>query len=137
MQDIRSLASPLEPQWVEGEKSVPTDILPALAIVPLLIGAAVGFSNPAPRPKHIPRVAEVSALLSLALAIAATAALALGGPSASPPLGLHGAGLSVRLDAVSAAMLLLVTFIGWIVLRFAATYLDGEARQGPSSAGSA
>jgi NAD(P)H-quinone oxidoreductase subunit 5 len=27
-------------------------------------------------------------------------------------------------------MLLLVTFIGWIVLRFSATYLDGEARQG-------
>jgi NAD(P)H-quinone oxidoreductase subunit 5 len=28
-------------------------------------------------------------------------------------------------------MLVLVTFIGWIVIRYAGTYLDGEARQGP------
>jgi NAD(P)H-quinone oxidoreductase subunit 5 len=27
-------------------------------------------------------------------------------------------------------MLVLVTFVGWVVLRFAATYMDGEARQG-------
>ncbi len=28
-------------------------------------------------------------------------------------------------------MLLLVAFVGWVVLRYAATYLDGEPRQGP------
>jgi NAD(P)H-quinone oxidoreductase subunit 5 len=33
-------------------------------------------------------------------------------------------------DAVSITMLVLVTFIGWIVLRYASTYLDGEDRQG-------
>jgi NAD(P)H-quinone oxidoreductase subunit 5 len=110
---------------------VPAYILPALAIVPLLVGAAIGFSNPAPRPKRIPRLAEAATLLSLALAMAATITLAFSGPSASPTLGFHGAGFAFRLDAVSAAMLLLVTFIGWNVLRFAATYLDGEARQGP------
>ncbi|WP_368665951.1 hypothetical protein, partial [Pseudomonas sp. GW704-F2] len=38
--------------------------------------------------------------------------------------------MSARLDGVSAAMLLLVTFIGWIVVRFSVVYLDGEARQG-------
>ena len=41
-----------------------------------------------------------------------------------------GIGLSARLDAVSVTMLLLVTFVGWIVVRYARTYLDGEARQG-------
>jgi NADH:ubiquinone oxidoreductase subunit 5 (subunit L)/multisubunit Na+/H+ antiporter MnhA subunit len=45
--------------------------------------------------------------------------------------------LAARLDAVSAVMLVLVTFVGWVVLRFAATYMDGEARQGSSPAGSA
>ena len=29
-------------------------------------------------------------------------------------------------------MLVLVTFIGWIVVRYAGTYLDGENRQGPA-----
>lgn len=32
-------------------------------------------------------------------------------------------------DAVNATMLLLVSFIGWIVIRYSVTYLDGEARQ--------
>ena len=31
---------------------------------------------------------------------------------------------------VSVIMLLLVTFIGWVVVRYSATYLDGEKRQG-------
>ena len=35
------------------------------------------------------------------------------------------------IDVVSATMLLLVAFIGWVVARYAATYLDGEPRQGP------
>src|SRR5690606_7208355 len=33
-------------------------------------------------------------------------------------------------DAVSASMLLLVSFVGWIVVRYSRNYLDGEARQG-------
>ena len=38
-------------------------------------------------------------------------------------------GFSVRLDIVSVVMLCLVSFVGWVVLRYAATYTDGEARQ--------
>ena len=53
------------------------------------------------------------------------------GPADSRLIGLDGVGLSIRLDAVSVTMLLLVAFIGWVVVRYAATYLDGEARQGP------
>ena len=45
-------------------------------------------------------------------------------------MGGDGLGFAVRLDVVSVAMSLLVSFIGWIVLRYSATYLDGEARQG-------
>jgi NADH:ubiquinone oxidoreductase subunit 5 (subunit L)/multisubunit Na+/H+ antiporter MnhA subunit len=33
-------------------------------------------------------------------------------------------------------MLVLVTFVGWVVLRFAATYMDGEAGRAVSPAGS-
>jgi NAD(P)H-quinone oxidoreductase subunit 5 len=36
----------------------------------------------------------------------------------------------VRLDLLSVIMLLLVSFVGWVVLRYTRTYLDGEDRQG-------
>ena len=39
--------------------------------------------------------------------------------------------LSARLDAVSATMLAMIAMIGWVVLRYAGTFLDGEERQGP------
>ncbi len=53
-----------------------------------------------------------------------------GGAGTTPLLGAAGVGLSARLDAVSATMLLLVAFVGWVVVRYTRTYLDGEPRQG-------
>jgi NAD(P)H-quinone oxidoreductase subunit 5 len=41
-----------------------------------------------------------------------------------------GAGLSLRMDAVSLSMIALVSFIGWIVLRYSRTYLAEEPRRG-------
>jgi NAD(P)H-quinone oxidoreductase subunit 5 len=76
------------------------------------------------------RLARFSALGALLVAMITAAALVLRGPSDSRLIGVAGVGLSIRLDAVSVVMLLLVSFIGWVVVRFAATYLDGEARQG-------
>ena len=110
---------------------MPIHLLPLLAPFPLLAGAAIGFANTGRRPKGVARLAEAAALLVLAAALVSAAALVRFGPGVGPVFGLHGAGLSVRLDAVSATMLLLVTFIGWVVVRYAGTYLDGEARQGP------
>ncbi|HEX2941628.1 MAG TPA: proton-conducting transporter membrane subunit, partial [Rhodopila sp.] len=107
------------------------DLLPLLAPVPLLISAAAGFLSPGPRPKPLPRLAEAASLLACFAALAAAAELARHEPGTSPVIGLYGIGLSARLDVVSVAMLLLVTFIGWVVVRYAGTYLDGEARQGP------
>ncbi|QTL04684.1 oxidoreductase [Aquabacter sp. L1I39] len=114
---------------------MPAHLLPLLAPVPLLLAAAVSFKDAAPRPKFGPALAEAAALMALATALAALVLLVQGGSSASPLLGLavggFGIGLSARVDAVSIAMLVLVTFIGWVVVRYARTYLDGEARQGP------
>jgi NADH:ubiquinone oxidoreductase subunit 5 (subunit L)/multisubunit Na+/H+ antiporter MnhA subunit len=66
----------------------------------------------------------------LGVALFSALLLILNGPATSLLIGIGGIGLSARLDAVSAVMLLLVSFVGWVVLRFAATYMDGEARQG-------
>lgn len=74
-------------------------------------------------------IAEQATLGAIAVAVLSAIALAVNGSGDSFLVGLFGFGLSVRLDIVSVVMLLLVTFIGWVVVRYARTYLDGEERQ--------
>ncbi|MFS2013859.1 proton-conducting transporter membrane subunit [Azospirillum sp. CT11-132] len=105
-------------------------LLPLLSPIALLLAAIAGFRNPGRRPGSVPRLAEAAALAAFIVALLSAVLLAVAGPGTSPLLGAGGVGLSVRLDAVSATMLLLVSFVGWIVVRYTATYLDGEDRQG-------
>ena len=65
-------------------------------------------------------------MIGIATALDSVALLILYGPSTANLVP----GLSIRLDVISVVMLCLVSFIGWVVLRYAATYVDGEARQG-------
>ncbi|MCR8827897.1 proton-conducting transporter transmembrane domain-containing protein [Pseudosulfitobacter koreensis] len=73
---------------------------------------------------------EGAAALALLVAMWSLGVLLVFGPGDSVLLGFAGIGLSARVDVVSVVMLLLVTFIGWVVVRYARTYLDGEAGQG-------
>ncbi len=106
-------------------------ILPFLAPVALIIAAMLAFSGPAMRPRRRLHVIEAFTLLALAAAVLSCFAVLAAGPVTSSLVGLSGLGISARLDAVSVVMLLLVTFVGSVVVRYAATYMDGEARQGP------
>jgi len=106
------------------------DLLPLAAPLPLLLAAAVAYARPGRRPRDVPALAEGAALAALAVAVVALGLLLLHSPSTSPLIGAGGFGFSARLDAVSVTMLMLVAFIGWIVVRYARTYLDGETRQG-------
>lgn len=109
---------------------MPLSLLPLLAPGALFAAGVAGFFvKPAARARLFAKLAELSALAAILGALSATAALILQGPASSALIGFYGFGLSVRLDAVSATMLLLVAFIGWVVVRYAATYLDGEPRQ--------
>ncbi|MEF3048661.1 proton-conducting transporter transmembrane domain-containing protein [Pseudotabrizicola sp. L79] len=92
----------------------------------LLLMASLFLRRPGCRPGHLPALAEAVMLASLGLALAALAQLMLGGPRL---VGL-GQALSLRLDAISVTMGLLVSFVGWIVVRFSRRYMDGEAREG-------
>ena len=105
-------------------------LLPLAAPFLLLVAAVTGFVRGGLRPRSAPIVAEGAAFGALLIAMASLALLILRGAGDSGLIGWAGIGLSTRLDAVSAAMLLLVAFVGWIVVRYARTYLDGEARQG-------
>ena len=73
--------------------------------------------------------AERVAALVLLITFASLGVLLAQGPGDSALIGVAGAGLSARLDTVSVTMLILVAFIGWIVVRYSRTYLDGETRQ--------
>ena len=105
-------------------------LMPLIAPGILLIAAAGALIQPGRRPKGLPRLTEMAALAALGVALGSAVALLLQGSGTSTLIGFNGFGLSSRLDVVSVTMLVLVSFIGWIVLRYSAVYLDGEARQG-------
>ncbi len=74
-------------------------------------------------------LAEIAAALAFVVALAAAVQLAWFGPATLTLLAPRGLGLSARLDIVGVTMLLLITFVGWVVLRFSRSYLAGEPGQ--------
>ncbi len=105
--------------------------LPLLAPLFLAYASYRAFTAPGLRPRAAIRVAELAALASIVIALLSGLVLTFQGPGTGPAIGYGYVALASRLDLVSLTMLLLVSFIGWIVLRYAGTFLDGEARQGP------
>ena len=103
--------------------------LPLFAPLLLLAVAALSLLAPGRRPAKLPRLAELAAVGAIALALGGLLQLVWSGP-ATWGIGSGAALLAVRLDAVSASLALLVSFVGWIVVRYSRTYLDGEAREG-------
>ena len=108
-------------------------MLPLLTLIgplALAVAAAAAFLGPGLRPRVSLRMAEGATLAALISAIASAAVLIAIGPTTSPRLGTDAVGFASRLDVVSVVMLVLVSTIGWVVVRYAGTYLDGEKRQG-------
>ncbi len=101
-----------------------------LAPLAMLVGATSGFVGRGQRPAFSSRVAEAVAVVAIVVAVAASIALIRFGPGTSALLGIGDLGFAVRLDALSVVMLLLVSFVGWVVVRYSRTYLDGDRRQG-------
>ena len=109
--------------------------VPYLAPLVLLAAALACARLPGKRPGSVAGVpllhlTEGAAIAAMLIAVFSGLILGLAGPGTSPLLGLAGFGFSARLDMLSLIMLALVSFVGWIVLRYARTYLDGEEGQG-------
>ncbi len=105
-------------------------MLPMLTVfspVILLLAALPFAMRPGSRPGGLPRLAEGATLAALAFAIGGLCQLILSGPDR---IGFADGPALLRLDAVSVTMTLLVAFVGWVVVRYARFYLDGEAREG-------
>ena len=104
--------------------------LPLLAPLALLLVAADLLMRPVARADMRLRIPEFAALGALAAGIGSAAVLALHGPATSALIGAGGVGLSARIDIVSVALMLTVGVVGWVVLRFSRTALDGEPMHG-------
>lgn len=111
-------------------------LYPLLVALPtlLLLGGGLVPSRLANRHVRAMRFATVSLMaLALGFSVIATAILVLQGPldaemlHVSWPIPLN---LGVYFDSLSAVMLLLISFIGFIIARYSLRYLDGEASQG-------
>ncbi len=100
-----------------------------LAPLVLLAVALAAVLHPGKRPGALPRASEIAALVALALVALGALQVVFGGPAQADLFG-GAALLSLWADAISATLALLVAFIGWIVMRYSRTYLDGEAREG-------
>lgn len=105
-------------------------LLPLAAPLVLLQAALFASRRQGRRPQLVAALAEAAALSALAVAVASLVILLLKGPGDSGLIGWSGIGFSARIDPVSVTMMMLVSFVGWVVLRYSRTYLDGEARQG-------
>ena len=101
-------------------------MLSPLVLLPVIL---IALARPGKRPGILPRLSELSAFAALAIALAGLVQTIIAKPAGAGVL--EGAfALSLRSDLVAASMATLVGFIGWVVMRYSRTYLDGEAREG-------
>jgi NAD(P)H-quinone oxidoreductase subunit 5 len=103
--------------------------LPLLAPLVLLAVALMAAFRPGARPGNLPRLAEAASVAALGLALAGLVQLFVFGPVVFS-VGEGAALVAMRLDVLAATMTVLVAFVGWVVVRYSRTYLDGEAREG-------
>ncbi|MGY6549227.1 MAG: proton-conducting transporter transmembrane domain-containing protein [Roseinatronobacter sp.] len=99
--------------------------LPLVSILLLVLTGLRGLTGPQFRPHQTLHLAEAVTLACMGLAGLTALQLALHG-AATVALGPF----SLRIDLLSVLMLALVSFLGWVILRYSRRYLDGEAQQG-------
>ncbi|MBS3805424.1 MAG: oxidoreductase [Oleiphilaceae bacterium] len=113
------------------ERDLSFYLITYLPVAVLTVAAIAAFTIPARQSRQIARLAEISGLAAFLFAVLSALTLVIEGPGTSPLIGFYGVGSSARVDAVSSVMLVLVSFVGWVVLRYSRTYMKGEAHQGP------
>lgn len=105
-----------------------TAVLPWLAPLALLAIALYLGTQAVPRADTRLRLPEWAALAGTGFGLIAALNLAVNGAGTVAFPGALGEIFSIRVDIVSVAMTLTVSFVGWVVLRFSRVALDGETR---------
>ena len=73
---------------------------------------------------------QIASVVAFATAVVAALIVAFSGRIEGDILAIGPFKLGVYFDALSAILLLLVSFLAWIVTRYARTYLDGDKGRG-------
>lgn len=104
-------------------------LLPYISVLLLSAGAIHALFCGDSRARGAAKLCETASVLAIGVSLAALGVLLAQGAGTGPTLGTGGFGLSTRIDALSVVMMLLVSSVGWVVLRYSRIYLDGEAGQ--------
>ena len=91
--------------------------------------AAIGLRSGRDATGRISTAGGVVAAVGVVIAATVALATTIGGEATSPTIGVADLGVSVRLDALSVTMLLMITILAAVVFRFSRTYLDGDERR--------
>jgi NAD(P)H-quinone oxidoreductase subunit 5 len=106
-----------------------------LALIALIGPAALAAAAITPlfgaddRPKSMAARCLAAGVTALVTALTIAATVASRGSLFAPLLSVAGIGLSVYVDALSAILFALVSFIGVVVLRYSRNYLEGDPGQ--------
>ncbi|SFK60529.1 NADH-quinone oxidoreductase subunit L [Falsiroseomonas stagni] len=101
-----------------------------ILLAPLAPALVACLPRPDEAPRRMAMLSIAAALLALAVAAVTAVSVAIGGRITTPTLGAAGIGLGLHIDGLSAAVFLLVAFIGTVVLRYSKNYLAGDPGQG-------
>lgn len=110
-------------------------LLCTLSLLYLLAGAAGRLTPPAGRPtSRAWTIARLSSSIALLFALVSGANIWMRTQALKEPLIIaayrtEALALSFRLDAVTVLMLLLVTFLGWIITNYSRAYMSGDKRE--------
>lgn len=113
--------------------SVPIQSLALIAYaapLSLIFVAVLARVQPGRNPYQIAKWALAATMAAFGLALLAGLAVFVYGPLVTPRIGVGDFSLSLRLDALSVVMSVLVSSIGMLVVHFSRNYLDGDARHG-------
>lgn len=102
----------------------------AMLISPLLFASSALLVGKSEKrvDSSIRRLFQTVSLLSILVFVACGSYLIGNEPLQSQLLGYAGLGLSVRLDAISIIMSIMVSVLSLVIIRFSLNYLDGEGR---------
>jgi NAD(P)H-quinone oxidoreductase subunit 5 len=102
-------------------------VLPWIAFLVPLIPAIVsaGPAGKVSAGQHA-QIAIGAATASFVISLFTAASVFGIGSARSPLLGLAGIGFSISIDALGALMLIVVSFVGLVVVRYSRNYLDGD-----------
>lgn len=101
-----------------------------LSPVVFAITALFSWFQPGFRPVMLKRLGTISTTVSILISIICSILVIRYGYLQTELLGINRFGFSLRLDALTVIMLLMISLLGFIIVKFSLNYLDGDPRQG-------